>query len=205
MTADSAADRVTLPRLVLASGSPRRSRLLAGLGIEPEVRPVDVDETPRVGEAPADLVSRLARAKAEAQAAPGELILAADTIVVVDDQILGKPADRQDALVMLGGLVGREHRVLTGLALWEPAGDRLLETVEHTQVRLATMTDREIAWYVDTGEPSDKAGAYAIQGVGALFVESVHGSYTNVVGLPLPTLYRLFRQCGHDLLAFRTA
>lgn len=191
-------------RLVLASGSPRRRELLHGLDIRPEVRPVDLDETPLTGEAPDELVLRLARAKAAAQSGAGELILAADTIVVLGDEILGKPADRSDAVAMLSRLAGREHQVLTGVALFEVAGDRRAEAVERSHVRIAPMTDGEVEWYVDTGEPLDKAGAYAIQGIGALFVESVRGSYTNVVGLPLPTLYRLFRQLGLDLLTFRS-
>jgi septum formation protein len=160
-----------------------------------------VDETPRPGEAPRDFVLRLAREKAAAVArsgAPGELVLAADTDVVVDGEILGKPVDEEDARRMLRRLAGREHEVLTGVALQEVEG-RSLATVETTRVRMAPMDGREIGWYAATGEPEDKAGAYAIQGLGALFVEAVEGNYSNVVGLPIPAVYRLFRELGYDL------
>lgn len=146
---------------------------------------------------------RLAREKAQAVARPGELVLAADTTVVVDGEILGKPLDAEDARRMLRLLAGREHEVLTGIALAEPNqenGGRTVARVDLTRVRIAPLTDEEIGWYVETGEPMDKAGAYGIQGLGSLFVEAVDGNYTNVVGLPVPAVYKLFAEMGYDLL-----
>lgn len=191
-----------LPSLVLASGSPRRRDLLEGLGLAFRVRPVDLDETPRDGEGPREYVRRLAEEKAAARIDPGELVLAADTSVILDGEILGKPTDEADARAMLGRLAGREHVVLTGVALHRgSAGVRT--HVEESRVRIASLTPEEISWYVATGETMDKAGGYAVQGLGAMFVESVHGDYTNVVGLPLPATYRMFKAQGHDLRAFR--
>lgn len=191
-----------LPSLILASASPRRRDLLSGLGVRFSVRPVDVDETPRPGEEPRGYVLRLAREKAAARAAPGELVLAADTSVVLDGEILGKPVDAADARRMLSRLAGREHTVLTGAALLE-AGRGDASAVEESRVRIAALSDEELRWYVATGETLDKAGSYAVQGLGAMFVEAVYGDYTNVVGLPLPATYRLFRDLGHDLRSFR--
>jgi septum formation protein len=180
------------------------------------VRPADVDETPHPGEAPADYVLRLAREKAAAVAESdgsvgsdrsvrsvqsGQLVLAADTEVVVDGEILGKPRDEADARRMLRLLSGREHEVLTGIAL--TAGERSASHVETSRVRFAPLSEDEIAWYAATGEPLDKAGAYAIQGLGALFVEAVLGNYSNVVGLPIPGVYRLFAALGIDLKTLR--
>jgi len=192
-------------RLVLASGSPRRRELLASLGLEFEIRPVDLDETPLPGEAPEAYVARLAREKAAAALRPGELVLAADTVVVLDGELLGKPSDPAAARAMLRRLAGREHTVHTGVELAEDTGSgaRRAGAVATSRVRIAPMEEETIAWYVATGEPLDKAGAYAIQDLGALFVETVDGNYTNVVGLPLPTVYRLFAELGLDLLAFR--
>jgi septum formation protein len=177
--------------------------LLSGLGVAFTVRPVDLDETPRPGEEPRDYVLRLAREKAAARVEPGELVLAADTIVVLDGDLLGKPRDEGDARRMLARIAGREHTVLTGVALLETGGEGLAATVETSRVRMAAMSEAEIAWYVATGEPLDKAGSYAVQGLGALFVEEVFGNYTNVVGLPLPATRRLFAELGYDLRAFR--
>lgn len=149
---------------------------------------------------------RLAKAKAAAQTHPGELVLAADTVVVLDGELLGKPTDAADARRMLARIAGREHTVLTAVALEEPdprRGDQRVVSVESSRVRMAALSPEEIAWYVDTGEPMDKAGSYAIQGIGALFVEEVFGNYTNVVGLPLPLTGRLFRELGYELLHFR--
>jgi nucleoside triphosphate pyrophosphatase len=198
-------DLPALPALVLASSSPRRRELLAGLGLAFTIRPVDLDETPLPGETPAACVRRLATGKAAARAAPGELVLAADTLVVLGDELLGKPRDPEDARRMLGRIAGREHTVLTGVALEEVAEDgevRRTATVESSRVRMAAMSEEEIAWYVATGEPLDKAGSYAVQGLGALFVEEVFGNYTNVVGLPLPATGRLFGELGYDLRRF---
>lgn len=191
-----------LPSLVLASASPRRRDLLTGLGVRFTVRPVDVDETPRDGEDPHAYVLRLAEEKAAARAGAGELLLAADTSVILDGEILGKPGDLEEARVMLSRLAGREHTVLTGVALLEGGGDRR-SAVEESRVRIAALSEEELRWYVATGETLDKAGSYAVQGLGAMFVEAVYGDYTNVVGLPLPTTYRLFRELGHDMRSFR--
>ena len=192
-----------MPRLVLASASPRRRELLAALGLTPTVRPVEVDETPLDGEPATDCVLRLARAKAAADAGPGELVLAADTLVVLDGRILGKPAGPEEAGAMLGSLAGRDHLVLTGVAVRNGDALRTAAAVETTRVTIAHLTPPRIARYVATGEPLDKAGAYAIQGLGALFVEQVDGNYSNVVGLPLPLTSRLFAELGFDLLEFR--
>jgi len=193
------------PRLVLASGSPRRRDLLTGLGLGFAVRPVDLDETPRPGEAPERYVARLAEEKVRADGGPGELVLAADTTVVLDGALLGKPADAGEAVAMLARLAGRRHEVLTGVALRDHDADRLAVAVDRTGVRIAALDPAEIAWYVTTGEPLDKAGAYAAQGIGGLYVEELAGSYSNVVGLPLHLVRRLFAELGHDLHAFRQA
>jgi septum formation protein len=189
--------------LVLASASPRRRELLGGLGLRFEVRAADVDETPHPNEEPGAYVLRLAREKAQAAARPGELVLAADTTVVIDGEILGKPLDDEDAARMLRLLAGREHEVLTGVALFEADPGRLAARVNRSGVRMAPLSEAEIDWYVATGEPRDKAGAYAIQGLGALFVDAVSGNYSNVVGLPVPTVYRLFAELGYDLKGLR--
>lgn len=168
------------------------------LGVRFTVRAVDLDETPRPGEDPRAYVLRLAAEKAAARAEPGELVLAADTVVVVDGEILGKPRDPEDARRMLRLLSARTHTVLTGIALEEPGREGMAD-VDASEVRMAALSEDEIAWYVDTGEPRDKAGAYAIQGLGSLFVEAVDGNYSNVVGLPIPRTYRLFRRMGYDL------
>jgi septum formation protein len=192
--------------LILASGSPRRRELLERLGLRFAVRAADVDETPHPGEEPAAYVLRLAREKAQAAGRPGELVLAADTTVVVGGEILGKPEDDADAGRMLRLLAGREHEVLTGVAVLEGVEERAGRSaaeVTRSVVRMAALTAEEIAWYVATGEPRDKAGAYAIQGLGSLFVEAVSGNYSNVVGLPIPTVYRLLGELGYDLKAFR--
>lgn len=163
----------------------------------------------RPGEPPADYVLRLAVEKAEAVARPGELVLAADTTVVVLDgergEILGKPMDQEDARRMLSQIAGREHTVLSGVALFEPdgrRGPRRAAALESSRVQMAALDDEQIAWYVATGEPMDKAGSYAIQGLGAMYVEAVFGNYTNVVGLPLPLTRRLFAELGYDIRDF---
>lgn len=189
-------------QLVLASASPRRSEILHSLDLEFLVEPADVDESLVPGETPAAYVERLARDKARAVTAHDRVVVAADTVVVLDGAILTKPADREGAKIMLRRLAGREHKVLTAIAIrtdTEPTEVSL----NHTAVTLAPMTDVEIDWYVGTGEPLDKAGSYAIQGLGALIVEHVDGNYSNVVGLPVPALYRLFEKLGLSLLDFR--
>ncbi len=186
---------MTRPRLVLASSSPRRRELLTGLGLVFGVRSADVDETPRPGEEPETYVARLALEKAARQAFPGELVLGGE--------LLGKPADAAGAIVMLRRIAGHEHTVFTGVALHEPGSGRHAAVVERSRVRMAAMSDSEIEWYVATGEPLDKAGAYAVQGVGAQYVEEVHGNYTNVVGQPLPATRRLFAELGYRIEDFR--
>ncbi|MFQ5525541.1 MAG: Maf family protein [Thermoanaerobaculia bacterium] len=190
------------PTLVLASLSPRRSEILAGLGLAFEVEPADIDETRLSGEKPDDYAMRVARAKAAARGASGALVLAADTIVVIDGEVLTKPRNPAYARQMLAALAGREHEVLTAVALADDDA-RTVSALERSRVRIASMTPEEIAWYVDTGEPLDKAGSYAIQGLGSLFVETVDGNYSNVVGLPVPAVYRLFQELGYSLMDFR--
>lgn len=184
------------PTLVLASASPRRLDLLRLAGFEPVVRAVEVDESVAASEPPPVYVARLARTKGEAVArAPGEVVVAADTTVVVDDEPIGKPDDDRHAAEMLRRLAGRAHEVLTGVAVLDD--DRgVTELVVRTTVVFAALDDREIRRYVDTGEPAGKAGAYAIQGVGATLVERIDGSWTNVVGLPVVETVALLRAAG---------
>jgi septum formation protein len=188
-------------RLLLASASPRRADLLRAAGFEVEVVSGRVDERRRSGETPEAYVVRLARAKAltavtAATGGGGTLppVIAADTIVLVEGEVLGKPADAAEAAAMLRRLGGRTHDVLTGVAV--SVGGRALGHVERTRVRMAGLTPAEVAWYVASGEPFDKAGAYAIQGLASRFVESVDGSYSNVVGLPVAAVYRLLGELG---------
>jgi septum formation protein len=188
-------------RLILASASPRRTDLLRDAGYVFEVEPADVDETELAGEPPAAYVVRVAAMKARAIAAghPDEAILAADTTVVIDGAMLAKPADDADATRMLGLLSGRTHDVLTGVVLVR-AG-RESSAVVGTRVRFRPLTAPEIDWYVASGEPRDKAGAYGVQGLAARFVESVDGSYSNVVGLPVGAVRSLLEAEGlapHD-------
>ena len=190
-----------MSQLVLASASPRRRELLELLQVEFSCRPVDLDETPLPGELPHDYVRRLASAKAEVQAHEGEIVLAADTIVVLDGALLGKPDTPETAREMLRSLAGQQHEVFTGVAIHIAPG-LTRDAVARTKVTMTPLSDEEIGWYVGTGEPSDKAGAYAIQGLGALLVESIDGNYSNVVGLPLPVVHRLLRDVGHDLRNF---
>jgi septum formation protein len=187
------------PRLVLASRSPRRKELLAQLGVELEVSPADADEAVLPGEAPRDYVLRVAREKARAVAGP--VVLAADTAVVLGGEVLGKPAGADDARRMLRALSGTVHEVLTGVCVRRAQPTLVVEhdVVVSTRVRFARLSDVEIAWYVATGEPLDKAGAYAIQGAGGAFVLSVEGSVSNVVGLPLAETADLLRRAGFPL------
>lgn len=182
-------------RLVLASASPRRSGILALLGIPHEIRASDVEERLLPGELPAVAARRLAERKAAAVGAEaGEVVLAADTIVALGDEALGKPADAAEAEAMLARLSGREHDVFTGLALLR-AG-RMESSVERTRVRFRSLAPREPAEYVATGEALDKAGAYGIQGRGAALVERIEGDYSNVVGLPVRLLLSLLDRQG---------
>lgn len=164
-----------------------------------DVRPADLDESVLPGESPDQHVQRLAQDKARARAAAGELVLAADTVVVIDGDILGKPGDAGEARAMLERLAGRRHAVFSGVALVDGSNGRSVHGLARTEVQIVAMTATQIAWYVETEEPMDKAGAYAIQGLGALFVEEVEGNYTNVVGLPIPLTQSLFRDLGFDL------
>ncbi len=184
--------------LILASASPRRAELLAAAGVEFTVRAADIDETIQSHESPHDYVLRLSREKACAVAEGNELVLAADTTVVINGQIAGKPVDAEDARRMLHSLSGQWHEVLTAVSLLR-AGS-VLSDIASTRVKFAELSDAEIDWYVSTGEPMDKAGAYAIQGHASLFVERIEGSYSNVVGLPVQMVYRLARQMGVELL-----
>lgn len=175
--------------LVLASASPRRAELLRAAGIEFTVRVADIDETIRPGESPGDYVLRLAREKALAVAQAGEVVLGADTTVVVGGEIAGKPVDAEDARRMLKLLSGQWHEVLTGVSLIR--SDQIFSEVAVTRVKFADLAEAEIDWYVATGEPMDKAGAYGIQGHASRFVESIEGNYSNVVGLPVQMVYRM--------------
>lgn len=183
-------------QLVLASMSPRRRELLARAGFIFEVRPSSINETPLPEEPPEDFARRAAQDKALAVAAespPGSLILGADTIVVADHEILGKPADASDALRMLRLLSGRTHRVITGICIVHPPGSIEAVTHETTHVTFRTLDEVEIAAYVASGEPFDKAGAYGIQGLASKFVTRVEGCYFNVVGLPVALVYDLLK------------
>jgi len=186
------------PRLVLASASPRRARILRELGVAFRVVVSNADESLVPGEDGAAAVERLARRKALAVARGETLpVLAADTEVVCDGRVLGKPKGAAEAVAMLRGLAGRSHEVVTGLCL--VSGDAVRSGVERTQVRFAPMSDAELLWYAATGEPYDKAGGYHVDGRGALFVEAVLGSPSNVAGLPVRLLLRLARELGVDL------
>lgn len=175
--------------LVLASQSPRRRELLGCAGIPFVVRPASVDES-RIGEEdPGEHVCRLAREKAQSVAcAPDEIVLGADTVVVIDGEVLGKPSDREHAARMLRQLSGRSHEVVTGICL--RASNRLIVDKESTRVRFVKLPEAEIAAYVASGEPMDKAGAYAIQGQASRFVDRIEGCYFNVVGLPVAMVWR---------------
>jgi septum formation protein len=183
------------PRLVLASASPRRARILSELGIPHRVVVSHADESLRPDEDGISAVERLARAKAAAVARTETLpVLAADTEVVCDGRILGKPPSREAALAMLATLSGREHEVVTGVCVM--ANGRARSGVERTTVLFASLTDAEREWYVSTGESMDKAGGYHVHGRGAFFVESIVGSPSNVAGLPVRLVLRLLREAG---------
>jgi septum formation protein len=189
--------------LILASGSPRRRDLLAACGIPFQIIPSMIDEHPLLDEAAETYVRRLALAKAEsvAQHHPDAVVLGADTIVTIDGLLLGKPQSLEEARQMLSRLCGREHAVLTGVAVVAARmagryGDRSAQEMVASRVLMRHFTAATIEWYVATGEPLDKAGAYAVQGLGGALVERVEGSYTNAVGLPLTETLALLRQFG---------
>ena len=185
-------------KIILASNSPRRKELLSQIGLVFDLAPADVDESVLPGEAPEPYAVRLALAKAGAAAErAGEgIVIAADTIVTVGGAILGKPADNADASRMLQALSGREHQVVTALAVMDASTQRSIVRTSVTKVWFRELSEREIAAYVATGEPLDKAGAYGIQERGALLVERIEGCYSNVVGLPLSLLGGMLREFG---------
>jgi nucleoside triphosphate pyrophosphatase len=187
---------IELPKIILASGSPRRAEILRTVGWPFETMPVNIDESRQPDEDAVAYVTRLAREKAQAAAAQAQhlTIVAADTTVVADDHILEKPLDFEDAKRMLRLLNNRWHQVLTGVALIDVTTSAMKIAHENTGVKFAAMSDEEIDWYVNTGEPMDKAGAYAIQGLGSRFIEGIRGDYFNVVGLPVRLLYDLVKQ-----------
>lgn len=186
-------------QLILASASPRRKELLDQIKVTYAVNPVDTDETPRFNEAPWDYVTRVAAEKSAACAAQSGTcvpVLAADTAVVLNDLIMGKPRDRQDALAMLTQLSGRTHQVYSAVSL---RGHEHWQAVSITDVTFRPLTEREILAYWHTGEPADKAGSYAIQGMGGIFVETIKGSFSGVVGLPLFETAELLAKQGIEL------
>ncbi len=193
--------------IVLASASPRRRELLGSAGISFTVQASDIDEKPLVGESPRDCAERLAQEKALAvfQSRPQDYVLGADTIVVVNDAILGKPRDAEDAARMLRLLSGRTHAVITGVCVVSPVASGqgsgaskpdLGAASETTLVTVCELSDKEIRDYVATGEPMDKAGAYAIQGIASRWIPRIEGDYSNVVGLPVALVYRMLRARG---------
>lgn len=184
---------IDLPKLILASGSPRRSEILNSVGWDFAKHVADIDESERAGETPNDYVVRLASEKAEAVAAafPDEIVLGADTTVVIDGRIMGKPADMDDARRMLTMLAGNWHEVLTGVAVVQNGTTR--SAMQSTKVKFAAMSDSEIAFLAERGDPLDKAGAYAVQAQAALFIEGIEGDYWNVVGLPVSLVYELVK------------
>jgi septum formation protein len=189
-------DSTAAPRIILASQSPRRRELLSLIGIKHEVMPADIDERVLPGERPAPHAERLARTKAQTLAARARdaVVAAADTIVVIDGRILGKPADAEDARRTLRLLGGRAHVVFTAVAV--ARGERVESEVEEVTVTFRHLSDAEIAAYVGTGEPMDKAGSYGIQGYGATIVERIDGDYFAVMGLSLVRLVRLLARVG---------
>ncbi len=188
--------------ILLASASPRRLELLRQIGVEPAVYAPQVDERVQPGESPAAYVERIAREKAAVAAARfgDRVIVAADTAVVCDGLILGKPADRDDALAMLERLSGREHEVFSAVAVARRG--RCLAALSVSRVRMRVIAPSEAMAYWATGEPRDKAGAYAIQGLAAVFIEALHGSYSGVMGLPLYETAQLLAEQGVELLAY---
>lgn len=186
-------------QIILASGSPRRRELLSWLGVDFEISVPDIDETMRTGETPADYCSRLSGEKARSVELghPHALVIAADTVVALRGRLLEKPVDRHDAANHLRLLQGNVHEVYTGYTILHEG--RIITRVVLTKVSFRPMNEGEIAWYVSTGEPMDKAGSYGLQGIGSLFIDRVEGSYTNVIGLPLSDLYGDLKACGVNL------
>jgi septum formation protein len=193
---------VRQPKIILASASPRRAELLEQIGVEFEIAPSQTEERPHPDEAPADYITRIARAKviAVARGRDAGLVIGADTIVVLDGRLMGKPEDQTAAEKMIAQLSGRWHAVMTGVALYDIETTSEVADCDKTLVKFSRLNEREIRWYVSTGEPMDKAGAYGIQGLGGLFVDEIAGNYYNVVGLPIPLVYRLARRLGYSLV-----
>jgi len=191
-----------MTRFILASASPRRRELLTSIGLQLDVMPSHVPEVRAEGESPEEYVARLSREKAAALASqhPSRWVIAADTTVLLGDELLEKPLDAADACRMLAAIAGKTHVVYTGVTLQNVERGWHDTRVAESEVRMLPLSARDIEWYVATGEPLDKAGAYAAQGVGGLFIDSIHGSYTNVVGLPLATLFGMLRKAGLDPL-----
>ena len=189
-------------KFILASASPRRRELLASIGLDFDVIPSHVPEVHQEGEAPEEYVARLSRDKAHALAVqyPARWVIAADTTVLLGEELLEKPVDKSDAERMLATIAGKTHIVYTGVTLEQAETGYRDTRVAESEVRMLPLSPREIEWYVATGEPLDKAGAYAVQGIGAMFIDSIHGSYTNVVGLPLATLFQMMRKAQIDPL-----
>lgn len=185
---------IELPKIVLASGSPRRAEILNSVGWTFEKDVPDIDESELPGESPVDYVQRLARTKAEtvAERHANEIVLGADTTVVIAGEVIGKPIDFADAAVMLRKLSGNWHEVLTGIAL--VSGRRSDVGLQRTLVKFAEMSDAEIAFLVEKGDPLDKAGAYAVQAQAALFIEGIEGDYWNVVGLPVRLVFSMLEK-----------
>jgi septum formation protein len=185
--------------LVLASASPRRQELLRNAGITFEVQPANIPEDPLPGEAAKDYVERLAGEKALAIAnqRQQDVVLGADTVVVVDGQLLGKPSDAADAARMLRMLSGRKHEVITGVCVVVRGQPSVAS--ETTRVTMSELSDKDVAEYVASGEPMDKAGAYAIQGIASRWIPSIEGDYSNVVGLPVALVFRMLRQHASEL------
>ena len=189
------------PRLLLASGSPRRRELLEQIGVAHRAMPVDIDEATRAGELPEDFVRRLALEKAQAgwaRDASDLPVLGSDTVVVHDGHIMGKPGDRDDGIAMLARLAGQTHRVLTAVAMVE--GERREVRLSESLVSFRPMAEAELVAYWETGEPADKAGAYAIQGLGAVFIERLEGSFSGVMGLPVFETAALLAEFDIDVL-----
>ena len=190
---------ISVFRLILASNSPRRRELLRNAGFQFDVRPSGIEENRLPGESPEDFARRLARDKARdvaRQSAPGSLVLGADTVVAINGEILEKPVDAADAARMLRMLSGQTHRVITGVCLVRVPEAVLAWTHETTLVTFRNLTEEEIGSYIESGEPFDKAGGYAIQGLASRFVPRIEGCYFNVVGLPIPLVYEILRSIG---------
>jgi septum formation protein len=185
-------------KIILASASPRRTELMALAGIEFDVVPADINEEVLPGEDPSEHVMRLSREKADAVAdtTSGRFFIGADTVVVLDDRIMGKPADEGEAFRMLSALSGRDHEVITGFSVFDKISGIHVSRSVHTEVVFKDLSEREIRAYIATGCPMDKAGAYAMQGGAVHFIRSINGSYTNVIGLPMTELYETLGQLG---------